>query len=82
MDIENRMPAQVISDLFGGLTKWANAYNPPKTLSTVQRWLESGYVPARQQKPTLDAAKAARVKLPPNVFIPTDAALQARRQAA
>jgi len=68
--IDRTMPASVICERFGGLTKFAQAFDPPKSLSTVQRWLEGGLIPSRHQGDALEAAKRARVKLKATDFIP------------
>lgn len=73
MALETRMPAQIVADAFG--TYWHLADDLGKTHSTVQRWVLSGYVPARQQKDILDLARRRKIKLPKDVFIPTDEAL-------
>lgn len=69
--IDRSAPANLICDKFGGLTKFANAFDPPKAISTVQRWLEGGLIPSRHQGDTLDAAKRAKVKLRATDFIPS-----------
>lgn len=75
MNQETRMPAVIVADAFGSYWHLADALG--KTHSTVQRWHRSGYIPSRQQKAILDAAKRLKIKLAPSVFIPTDEALEA-----
>lgn len=77
MTESRKMPAVLICERFGGLTRFAQAFDPPKQLSTVQRWLASGYIPARHQRAVLDAAKRAKVNIKASDFIPTDDALAA-----
>lgn len=56
-------PASVICDKFGGLAKMAAAYDPPKAMSTISRWLESGNIPPKHHEDTKEAARRAKVRL-------------------
>lgn len=62
-------PAARIADKFGGLSRFARAFDPPKATSTVFRWLETGLIPAQQQAEVLRAAKRAKVRLSAADFI-------------
>lgn len=70
---EIRMPATIVADAFGSY--WHLAKELGKTHSTCQRWVESGLIPAKYQRDIVDAARRLRIKLPRDVFIPTDDAL-------
>lgn len=66
--IDRTAPAARIAEKFGGLTPFAKAFDPPKALSTVSRWLESGRIPSKHHDDVLDAAKRAKVKVRPADF--------------
>lgn len=59
--------AQRIVAKFGGLTRLARALNH-KHPTTVQGWLERGFVPAQRQQEVLDAAASAGIDLAPADF--------------
>lgn len=60
-------PAARIIEKFGGLTGLARALGH-RHPSTVQRWKQSGLIPARHQDAVLDAARAAGIELEPGDF--------------
>ena len=70
--IDRTRPAALIIDKFGGLSAFAKALD--KSPSTCHRWLVSGLIPSRHQAAVLDAAKANRVKLRAQEFIPAEPA--------
>lgn len=69
METQDQTPAARIAEKFGGIAAWARAYEPEKPLTTVQRWVTGGFVPARHMDDTLAAAKRVRVKLSSKDFL-------------
>lgn len=61
-------PALRVIILFGGLTALAVAIG--KRPSTVQRWLDTGYIPPRYQADILSAAQERGIDLKPETFVP------------
>lgn len=61
-------PALRVIILFGGITALAAAIE--KRPSTVQRWLESGFIPPRYQALILSAAQTRDIDLRPETFVP------------
>lgn len=61
-------PALRVIILFGGITPLAKAISKPG--STVQRWLESGFIPPRYQAEILAAAGRDGIDLKPETFVP------------
>lgn len=61
-------PAEKIIKSFGGVRPMAKAMDLAPT--TVQRWKESGFIPARRQLAVLEAAKNNNVNLTAADFIP------------
>jgi hypothetical protein len=59
--------AERIIERFGGLSALAQALGH-KHASTVQRWKESGFIPARHQQRVLDAARDKGISLDPSDF--------------
>jgi len=64
---ENVKPADVVIALFGGVRKTARAIKVAP--GTVSKWQKDGLVPSKHQVPLLDAAKAARKRLTPEMLI-------------
>lgn len=61
-------PSLKVIILFGGITPLAQAIGRP--VSTVQRWLDSGYIPPRYQARILAEAAARGIDLKPETFVP------------
>jgi len=61
-------PAEKIIARFGGLTATARALGH-RNPTTVQGWINRGFVPARQQRPVLAAAQAHGLDITPADFI-------------
>lgn len=57
---------RIIDGKLGGTRKAAALLGLPT--STVQSWKDSGYIPAKQQQPVLDAARANGMALGPEDF--------------
>ena len=63
-------PAERAIRAFGSQTKLARARNTRQ--STISKWKESGFVPAHQQAPVLEAALEHDVRLTPDDFFPPE----------
>jgi hypothetical protein len=68
-------PALLVIIKFGGLTGLADALG--KRPSTVQRWMESGFIPPRYQGEILSIAAIQGVHLDPAIFVPAPEAERA-----
>jgi hypothetical protein len=61
-----------IVELFGGVRPMAEALGCPPT--TVQRWKDTGFIPARRQQEVLEKARAKGLVLSPLDFFEPQAA--------
>lgn len=68
MQIE--LPGKLAARRFGGLANLARELRRPKT--TVQRWVDSGVIPAREQPRVLAAAKRLGIPFRPDEIIPPE----------
>lgn len=68
--VDREAPAyRIIYGVFGGLTPFSTATGTPT--STAHEWLKTGLIPARRQGTVLEAARVARLRLDPALFVPT-----------
>ena len=74
-------PAKTIIAKFGGLTALARALGH-RHPTTVQGWLKSGFVPARQQVLVIEAAKREGIAIEAADFFPAQKAPTAGSEAA
>jgi DNA-binding transcriptional regulator YdaS (Cro superfamily) len=78
--IDRDAPAWRIASLWGSPSKFARAIG--KTPSTVQRWLESGIIPAEHHPAIAEAARRDRKGLRPADFVDQRAFARPAPQAA
>ena len=63
----SKNPANVVIDLFGGVRATARVIK--RSPGAVSKWKKLGFVPSKHHRPLLDAAKAARKRLTPEMLI-------------
>jgi hypothetical protein len=68
-------PALMVAIKFGGMTALADALG--KRPSTVQRWMESGFIPPKYQAEIQSAAVRMAIDFDPTILIPAPASAEA-----
>ena len=61
--------AERIIRRFGNMSRLARALEPPRAVSTVQRWKLSGFIPARHHQAIMAAARKEGVVVAAEDFI-------------
>lgn len=65
--VDPRMPASVVVEKFGGLTRFSDWTGYPT--STVWNWMIVGFIPPRKQSHVLDMARLHGVEVAPADFV-------------